>query len=271
MVRQVHVGETIKKRKYDFDKLELQNFIKEQKEKLNISHKEIYTTLNIPKHYIYSWFGNSSKFYPSEIFIAKWVELKEVLRLKETPFDLSLTEFIDVPKPDTLSCIYHNCTCTSSHLYLVENEILAVISARLENYKNYLDNYAVEYVKELESNEKTIKKIDSEIASLNKELKTARRSYTREEFSYSEYQELKDEIEAELQILQNKRDTLTTSKEDKIIVVKKSIPIFEKCLEKYPTLKPKDKNKLLKTILSEVYYTKQGKGTDFNIEPKFKI
>ena len=39
----------------------------------------------------------------------------------------------------------------------------------------------------------------------------------------------------------------------------------------YPTLKPKDKNKLLKTILSEVYYTKQGKGTDFTIEPKFKI
>lgn len=271
MVRQVHVGEFITKRKYDFDKLELQNFIKRQKEKLNISHKEIYTALNIPKHYIYSWFGNANKFYPSDMFIAKWDELKAILRLKETPFDLSLTEFIDVPKPDTLSCIYHNCTNVSSHLHLVENMILQVITARLENYRNYLENYEFEYVKELEDNEKIIKKLDKEIANLNKELKTARRNYNKEQYTFSEYEELKEEIEEELEILQNKRKTLTVGKEEKIIVVKKSIPKLQVCIEKYPSLTPEGKNKLLKTILSEVYYTKHGKGTDFKIEPKFKI
>lgn len=271
MVRQVHPNETIRKRKYELDKEELQDFIKRQKEKLNISHKEIYVALEIPKHYVYGWFGSANKFFPSEMFLAKWEELKIVLRLKETPFDKALVEFIDVPKPDTLACIYHNCGCTSSHLYLVEERILEVISARLEGYKNFLDNYEVEYVKELENNQKALSKIEKEIANLNKELKTARRNYNREEYSYTEYQELKEEIELELKDLENRKEKLSVTSEQKVVIVKKSIPILSKCLEKYPALSPTNKNKLLKTILSEVYYTKQGKGTDFEIEPKFKI
>ena len=271
MVRQVHTGEVITKRKYDFDKLELQEFIKNQKDKLNISHKEIYTALEIPKHYVYGWFGSANKFYPSEMFLAKWDELKIVLRLKDTPFDLALTEFIDIPKPDTLACIYHNCNCTSSHLHLVEERVLQVISARLSNYKNYLDNYEFEYVKELENNQKIIDKLDKEISGLNKELKTARRNYNKEEYTYSEYQELKEEIEEELKVLEDKKNKLSVTSEEKVIVIKKSIPILAKCIEKYPNLEPKDKNKLLKTILKKVYYTKQGKGTDFTIVPEFKI
>lgn len=271
MVRQVHVGEFITKRKYEFDKLEFQNFIKKRKDELKISHKEIYTALEIPKHYVYGWFGNANKFYPSDMFIAKWDELKIVLNLKDTKYDKPLTEFIDVPKPDTLACIYHNCKCVSSHLHLVENMVLQVIANRLENYNNYLDNYEFEYIKELENNQKVIDKLDKEIASLNKELKTARRNYNKGDYDFSEYQELKDEINEELEILQNKRKALTTGKEEKIIVVKKSIPILARCLEKYHTLNPSNKNKLLKTILSEVYYTKHSKGLDFKIVPKFKI
>lgn len=271
MVRQVHSGEFITKRKYDLDKLELQNFIKEQKEKLNISHKEIYTALEIPKHYVYGWFGSANKFYPSEMFLAKWEELKEVLRLKDTKFDKALTEFIEVPKPDTLACIYHNCTCTSSHLHLVENMILQVIAARLENYRNFLDNYEYEYVKELENNEKVLKKIEKEIESLNKELKTARRNYNKGDYDFTEYQELKDEINEELEVLEKKKSSLSANKEGKLLVIKKSVPILEKCIEKYPTLKPKDKNKLLKTILKTVYYTKKQKGTESTITPEFKI
>lgn len=271
MVRHVYTKETLKKRKYELNKSELQSYIKKRKEELNISHKEIYTALEIPKHYVYGWFGSQEKFYPSEMFIAKWDELKIVLRLDKTPFDLALTEFIEVPKPDTLACIYHNCNCTSSHLHLVEDEILKVISARLENYKNYLDNYEFEYIKEMEDNEKVIKKIDKEISNLNKELKNARRSYTREEFSYSEFNELKEEIEEELKELENKKSSLSANKEEKVIVIKKSIPKLEACIARYPSLTAEGKNKLLKTILKTVYYEKCGKGTDFTITPQFKI
>ena len=271
MVRQSHPDEFIKKRKYEFDKLELQEFIKKRKNELKISHKEIYTALEIPKHYIYGWFGNSNKFYPSEMFLAKWDELKIVLRLKNTKFDKPLTEFIDIPKPDTLACIYHNCKCVSSHLHLVEEIILKVISARLENYKKYLDNYEFEYVKELENNQKIIDKLDKEISGLNKELKTARRNYNKEEYTYSEYQELKDEIEAELEVLENKRKKLKVSKEEKVIVIKKSVPKLKNCIEKYNTLTASVKNKLLKSILKNVYYTKQVKGSEFEIVPEFKI
>lgn len=271
MVRHVYTKETLKKRKYELNKSELQSYIKKRKEELNISHKEIYTALEIPKHYVYGWFGSQEKFYPSEMFLAKWDELKIVLRLKDTKYDKPLTEFVDVPKPDTLACIYHNCTNVSSHLHLVENMILQVITARLENYRNYLENYEFEYVKELEDNEKIIKKLDKEIASLNKELKTARRNYNKEQYTFSEYEELKEEIEEELEELEKKKSSLSANKEEKVIVIKRAIPILSRCLDKYTTLQPKDKNKLLKTILSEVYYTKHGKGTDFKIEPKFKI
>lgn len=86
-----------------------------------------------------------------------------------------------------------------------------------------------------------------------------------------EYQELKEEIEAELKELEIKKEKLSVTSEDKVIVIKKSIPILAKCIEKYPTLTPPNKNKLLKTILKTVYYTKQGKGSDFEIVPEFKI
>lgn len=271
MARQVHPGMFTSKRKYEFNKFEFQSFIKEHKEKNKITHKEIYTTLDIPKHFVYDWFGKPEKFFPADKFIDNWPKLKKILKIKTNKYDKPLTEFIQVPKPDTLACIYHNCDCTSSHLHLVENMILQVIAARLDNYKKYLDNYEFEYIKELEDNQKILKKIDKEIASLNKELKTALRNYNKEEYTYSEYHELKDEINSELEALEKKKSSLSINKEEKVIIIKKSIPILSKCLEKYPNLSPDGKNKLLKSILINVYYTKRGKGNDFDINPKFKI
>ncbi len=271
MVRQVHPGKFTAKRKYDFDKFEFQKFIKEQKEKNKITHKEIYTALDIPKHFVYDWFGKSEKFYPAEKFIGNWQELKKILKIKTDKFDKPLTEFIDVPKPDTLACIYHNCNNTSSHLHLVEDMTLQVIAARLENYKNYLDNYEFEYIKELENNESIIKKLDKEISSLKKELKTALRNYNREDYSREEYLEIKEEINAELENLENKKTSLSSTSEEKIIVIKKAVPILSNCIEKYPTLQSKGKNKLLKSILQVAYYKKNIKGSDFEIIPKFKI
>ena len=81
----------------------------------------------------------------------------------------------------------------------------------------------------------------------------------------------KDEITEELEALKEKKSSLSTNKEEKIIVIKKSVPILEKCIEKYPSLSPEGKNKLLKAILSKVYYKKGSKGTEFNITPEFKI
>ncbi len=271
MVRQVHSGQLITKRKHKFDKFEFQEFIKSHKAKNQITHKEIYTALNIPKHYVYDWFGKPEKFYPADLFINNWSNLKKILKIKSTKYDKPLTEFIQEPKPDTLACIYHNCDCTSSHLHLVEDMILQVIAARLENYKNYLDNYEFEYIKELEDNQKIIAKIDKEIAALNKDLKTANRNYLREDFSRSEYLDIKADIQEEIEALQAKRDTLATSQEDKVIVIRRSVPILENCIKRYPSLNPDGKNKLLKSLLHTVWYKKQGKGADFEIIPEFKI
>ena len=205
------------------------------------------------------------------MFIAKWDELKIVLRLKDTKFDKVLTEFIQVPKPDTLACIYHDCSNTSSHLHLVEEMVLQVIAARLENYKNYLDNYEFEYIKEMEDNQKILKKLDKEISALNKELKTALRNYNREDYTREEYLEIKAELKSELEVLENKKTSLSATSEEKVIVIKKAVPILKNCLDKYNTLTAPNKNTLLKSLLKEVYYTKQGKGSEFKINPYFKI
>lgn len=271
MIRQVHSGQSVTKRKHDFNKFEFQEFFKEYRLKNKITHKDIYTKLNIPKHYVYDWFGKPEKFYPSETFINNWYKLKKILKIKSNKYDKPLTEFIQVPKPDTLACIHHNCDCTSSHLHLVEDMILQAIAARLENYKNYLDNYEFEYIKELEDNQKIINKLDKDIAALNKDLKTANRNYLREDFSRQEYLDIKTDIQEEIEALEAKREALTASREDKVIVIKRSVPILARCLEKYPTLNPIEKNKLLKTLLHKVYYKKKGKLTDFEIIPEFKI
>jgi len=271
MVRQIHTGKFITKRKHPFDKYELQEFIKSYKTKNKITHKEIYESLQIPKHYVYDWFGKPEKFFPSDMFQGKWADLKKVLKIKSTKFDKPLTEFTQVQKPDTLACIYHACNTTSSHLHLVEDMVLKVISARLDNYQHFLDNYEAEHIKEIENNEKIIKKIDKEISNLNKELMVALRNYNREDYSRDQYLSLKQQIESELEELENKKSSLSVNKEDKVIVIQKSVPILQACIDNYNTLQPKDKNKLLKSVLDNIYYTKEKKGSDFDIFPEFKI
>lgn len=271
MVRQIHPGEFITKRKHPFDKYELQEFIKSYKTKNKITHKEIYEFLQIPKHYVYGWFGKPEKFFPSDMFLEQWPNLKKVLKIKSTKFDKPLTEFTQVQKPDTLACIYHSCNNTSSHLHLVEDMVLKVISARLDNYQHFLDNYEAEHIKEIENNEKIIKKIDKEISELNKELMIALRNYNREDYTRDQYLSLKKQIESELEELENKKSSLSVNKEDKVIVIQKSVPILQACIDNYNTLQPKDKNKLLKSVLDNIYYTKEKKGSDFDILPEFKI
>lgn len=270
MARQIH-NEVILKRKYELNKYELQDFIKYHKQINNITHKDIYTKLNIPKHYIYGWFGKPDKFYVSDMFIKVWPQLKEILNITTAKYDAAITEFIEVPKPETLACINPLCNTTSSHLHLVENELLQVIAARLSNYKNYLDNYEVERIQEIESNKKLIDSIDKKIAGLKEELKTALRNYNRGDYTRDEYLTLKDDINAELQDLENKKSALSVNSTDKVIIIKKSVPILENCINNYNTLPSQNKNKILKSIISSVYYSKHGKGNDFELIPDFKI
>lgn len=271
MVRQSHTGEFITQRKYPFDKYEFQEFIKSYKDKNKITHKEIYESLDIPKHYVYGWFGKPEKFFVSDMFLKQWSSLKKILKIKSSKYDKPLTEFIQVPKPETLACIYHSCKNTSSHLHLVEDMVLKVIAARLDNYQHFLDNYEAEHIKEIENNEKILKKIDKEISALNNELMVALRNYNREDYTRDQYLSLKKQIESELEELEKKKSSLFETKEDKVFVIKKSVPVLQACIDNYNTLAPKDKNKLLKSILDTIYYTKEGKGSDFDIIPEFKI
>lgn len=271
MIRQSHYGEFLTKRKHPFDKYEFQEFIKKYKTKNNISHKEIYESLQIPKHYVYGWFGKPDKFFVSDMFLKQWVNLKKVLKIKSNKYDKSLTEFEQVPKPETLACIYHSCNNTSSHLYLVEEMLLKLIAARLDNYKHYLDNYEMEHIKEIENNEKVLKSINKKIAGLNTELMNALRNYNREDYTRDQYLSLKSQIESELEELEKEKSSLSVDKEDKVIVIKKSVPILQSCIDNYNMLQPKDKNRLLKSIFNTVYYTKLQKGTEFEILPEFKI
>ena len=71
--------------------------------------------------------------------------------------------------------------------------------------------------------------------------------------------------------LEKEKSSLSVDKEDKVIVIKKSVPILQSCVENYNMLQPKDKNRLLKSIFNAVYYTKLQKGTEFEILPEFKI
>ena len=72
-------------------------------------------------------------------------------------------------------------------------------------------------------------------------------------------------------LLADVEDTLN----DKTIVYKKRVPILEKCIDKYFDLNPKDKNKLLKSMIRKIEYSKTQGGryneSNMNLNIFYKI
>ena len=251
------------KRKYEIDKVALQELLRTSKEESGLSLTKIAKRLDVSKDQVFAWFNPKiEKMHLSKVFSEKWIDLKNLLNIETDKFDESILTYEKPPiQKDTLMCSTNYCGNVSSELEIVEQRLLTYLNAVLSDFNNYIDNYEEEIKKEARSNEKVLKQIDNKIEKLNKSLKNALRNWNDEKMEDEEYYELKTELKDEIKVLENQRHSiLKDDKEEKITRYKKAVPRISKVLEQYPNLDVAQKNLLLKTIIERVEYTKTSGG-----------
>lgn len=170
-----------------------------------------------------------------------------------------------------LKCIGLNCETKSTKLKIVEAQIIKELSEELKGFKYYLDNQADEDKRKAESRNTEIEIIKQAITKKEKALNTCCELledgvYTRDQY-FKRVTILKEDIEA----LQANLETLKGISNDKSESIRSTVPILEKCIEKYPELSPKDKNIILKSFIDKIEYNKRISRGAFQLKIFLKI
>ena len=123
-----YIQQEVKVRKYEVDIEGLKKTLKEAKEKVGITIKEIADTLEVNKTTVEHWFRNDNCFsIPDENI---WYNLKELLNITTDKFDKALTEFeIKDNEYDMSNRVYH------------ENGISPTLTATGENGAKKIIHY----------------------------------------------------------------------------------------------------------------------------------
>lgn len=174
---------------------------------------------------------------------------------------------------DDLFCALKSCNTISNLLVEVEQDVLRHLEAYLKDFNYYLDNYEEEVKKVITGNIKTINKIQKDIDKLKLRLDSVMEAYELKDYTREQFLKRKSEIESQIEELTKQKTKLEQNKqEDKIIRYKKAIPKLSLCINNYDNLSIVNKNKLLKTIIDKIIYTKKEKSTKANKTPfKLKI
>lgn len=246
-------------RKYNLDKSAINKVLREAKDAKGVSYKEIGDFLGVSKSSLMQWFRvEENKQHYTDLFTEKWYELKFFLEIETDEFDKQILTYVD-PEPlkDTFMCSNPNCDMVSCVLQKLESEILSELKRNLKDFKYYVDNYEEEIIKERNDNRKAIAKLQNKLDSLKKERKNLLRARNREEYSYEDYIELKNDIENEIAIVENKLSEFEDTEEsDTLVRYKKAIPILEDCIKEYDNMSIAQKNENLKSIIERIIYSK---------------
>lgn len=250
-----------RERVYEIDKEALSTLIRNQKNKLGLSAKDIAERVGMSVTSVYTWVKtNAEKNYYTDEFSNKWFDIKKVLQIETTEFDEMITLYKSIPQNhDYLGCFNSYCSCVASHYDIVEKKILDQLKSELERFNYYIDNYEQETKIMILNNNKKIAKINEEISVIKTRLKNARRNFNEDKITFEEYQEDKFDYEKEIQILENERAKLEFEDEKEVIIqYKKLIPNLKKCVENFHKIKSiEEQNQLLKSIIKRIEYTKK--------------
>lgn len=280
MVLVAHHNEKRTVRKYKLDKEALMLCVYEHYLKQDKSKSEIAKILDVPTYTVDSFITKNTRQFPTKgIILEKWYDLKSVLNIQTTEFDKPLTEFITVERNYNLACFTPKCTNHNIALSYIEDEVLRQLQDKINNMHIYLSDYESKTVKVIEGNTKAINRIDKKLDKLDKELKNALRKYNSEEYTTEEYLFLKNEILEDIESAKKEKEQLvSTNHKDIYIEIKKQIPNFEKCLCLYDKLTAQQKNEMLRSIISEIHFTKLSNknsspknNRDFTLEIIWKI
>ena len=166
-----------------------------------------------------------------------------------------------------LKCRAFRCQTVASKLDKIEAQVIEELKKELQGFKYYLDNQADEDRRKTESRNNEIKVIKQAIDKKEKALDTCCELledgvYTREQY-FKRVNVLKEDIEA----LKGNLEALKGITDDKSESIRTSVPILEKCIEKYYDLNIEDRNKVLKSIIEKIIY----KRTDSKARAPFDL
>lgn len=170
-----------------------------------------------------------------------------------------------------LKCSTLNCKTKSTKLKSVEAQLLKELSEELKDFKYYLDNQASEDRRKYESRKNEMNIIKQAISKKERALDTCCELledgvYTREQY-FKRVNVLQEDISA----LQANLDALRAITDDNSQSIISTVPILEKCIEKYNELDPRDKNLMLKSIIERIDYNKRISKGDFTLKIFLKI
>ena len=153
-----------------------------------------------------------------------------------------------------LKCKAIDCNTVSSKLNDIEAQVITELRAELQGFKYYLDNQAEEDRRKTESRNNEINLIKQTIKKKEKALDTCcelleEGVYTREQY-FKRVNVLNEDIEA----LQGNLEALRAISDDKSESIRSTVPILEKCLDKYYDLSVTEKNKVLKSFIEKIIY-----------------
>ena len=155
-----------------------------------------------------------------------------------------------------LKCKAFRCITSASKLVDIEAQVIKELQEELKGFKYYLDNQADEDRKKAEAR-------DNEISIITQAIKKKERAldnccelledgvYTRDQY-FKRVNVLTEERDA----LQANLAALRANSEDKSESVRSAVPILEKCIENYYNLSIPDRNKVLKSIIEKIEYTR---------------
>lgn len=250
-----------KRRKYELNKPELNEFLRKHKEHKNVTYQQIADFLGIKKHNVVAWFDpRPDHNYYSELFTEKWFELKFFLEIDSDKYDTQIMTYVDPPPlNDMFMCSNQHCDMVGACLQRIEKAILEDLKEQLKHFNYYVNNYEKEIIREQANKQKTIAKITKEINELKQERKNLMRKRNRDEneISYEDYIELKKDIESELDELVTQLEEFENDDENNTLIkYKKAVPKLQECLSEYDKMSIPQKNESLKSIIERITYSK---------------
>lgn len=169
-----------------------------------------------------------------------------------------------------LRCVSLKCETKSTKLSQVEDQIIKELSEELSNFKYYIDNQAEEDNLKSQRINKEIKVIEQAIKKKDKALNTCCELLEDGVYTREQYFKRVNLLNEERNALQANLEALRDISDDNSESIRSAVPILTRCIEKYPELDIQDKNKILKSIIDKIVYSKTSKGS-FDLKIYLKI
>lgn len=269
--RPYHQKNKRKKRIYEIDKRQLNEFLR--KNKGSNSLNEIARGTNISKNIIDHYFAKDlNKFtIPSP---ENWNTLKKFLNINNTQLDKQINSLqtIEFTHTDMLLC-KHKCGNVASDLVLIENKLIESLKIILADYENYIDNYKESKKKEEETYTLSLKIIEDKIAETYKKINKICDFLENGTYTIELFNERQNFLNKELLALKEKKQELQLQKkQDNFDKIKNIIPEITRVLEQYNNdLSPEVKNELLSSVIEKVIYSKDKGGKNYTDKFTLKI